>query len=137
MLTFKGDSGRAALTGVFWDPFDVAPAITDLVGGGFSEDEIDAIGVLCGRAPDLTDWLFLNGTRTAGGNFLQRLFCRWSHIAHRPYRTRKPSENRAENAEAAQMHRSPSPGTLRMPVTLPCGNGKGWSSWTKIVEKLD
>ena len=61
MLTFKGDSARAALTGVFWDPFDVAPAITDLVGGGFSEDEIDAIGVLCGRAPDLTDWLFSMG----------------------------------------------------------------------------
>lgn len=34
------------------------------------------------------------------------------------------------------MRRSPLPGT-RMPVTLPCGNGKGWTLWAKIVEKLD
>jgi hypothetical protein len=58
MLNLKGDPARAVLTGLFWNPFDVAHAITDLVGGGLSEDEIDAIGVLCGRAPDLTDWLF-------------------------------------------------------------------------------
>jgi hypothetical protein len=61
MLTLKGNSARAVLTGLFWNPFDVVHAITDLVGGGFSEDEIDAIGALCGRAPDLTDWLFSMG----------------------------------------------------------------------------
>lgn len=61
MLTLQDDSARAVLTGLFWDPYHVAHAITDLVGGGFSEDEIDAIGVLCGLAPDLTDWLFSMG----------------------------------------------------------------------------
>ena len=61
MLTIKADPARAVLTALFWDPFDVADAITDLVGSGFSEEEIDAIGVLCGRAPDLTDWLFSMG----------------------------------------------------------------------------
>jgi hypothetical protein len=61
MLSLEDDPLRAVLTGIFWDPFDAADAITDLVGGGFSEDEIDAIGVLCGRAPDLTDWLFSMG----------------------------------------------------------------------------
>ena len=49
------------LTGLFWDPFDVARAITALIRDGFSEYEIDAIGVLCGRAPDLTDLLFSMG----------------------------------------------------------------------------
>ena len=58
MLAIKGDSAPAALAGVFWDPFHVARAIRDLVGGGFSEDEIDAIGVLYGPAPGFTEWLF-------------------------------------------------------------------------------
>lgn len=57
MLTLKGDSARVVLSGLFLNPFDVAHAITDLVGVGLSE-EIDAIGVLWRRAPDLIDWLF-------------------------------------------------------------------------------
>jgi hypothetical protein len=74
MLTPKGDSARAVLTVLFWDPFDVAHAITVLVGGGFSEDEIDAIGVLCGRAPDLTDWLFAMGLERQDAIFCNDCF---------------------------------------------------------------
>jgi hypothetical protein len=61
MFTIKSNPARAVLTGLFWDPFDVARAITALIRDGFSEYEIDAIGVLCGRAPDLTDLLFSMG----------------------------------------------------------------------------
>jgi len=59
----KGDWARAVIHGLFWGPFDVAHAITESGQYGFSEDEIDAIGALCGRGPNLTDWHFSMGTR--------------------------------------------------------------------------
>jgi hypothetical protein len=74
MLTTEGNPTRAVLTGLFWDPFDVAHAITALVRDGFSEDEIDAIGVLCGHAPDLTDWLFSMGLERQEAMFYNDCF---------------------------------------------------------------
>jgi hypothetical protein len=106
MFTIKSNPARAVLTGLFWDPFDVARAITALIRDGFSEYEIDAIGVLCGRAPDLTDLLFSMGLEGGRDDFLQRLFCRWSYVAHRPHGTRTQSEDCAEYAEAARVYRS-------------------------------
>jgi len=61
MFTSKSNPVPAVLTGLFWDTFGVADAIAALMRGGFSEYEIDALGVLCGRAPDLTDLLFSMG----------------------------------------------------------------------------
>ena len=61
MFASKGDSALAVLTGLVWDTFGMADAIAALKRDGFSEFEIDALGVLCGHAPDLTDVLFSMG----------------------------------------------------------------------------
>ena len=61
MFTSKNNPAPAILTGLLWDTFGMADAISALMQGGFSEYEIDALGVLCGRAPDLTDLLFSMG----------------------------------------------------------------------------
>jgi hypothetical protein len=61
MFPIKSNAGLVVLTALFCDPFDMAHAIAALIRDGFSEYEIDAIGVLCGRAPDLTDSLFSMG----------------------------------------------------------------------------
>ena len=61
------------LTRRFWeDPFDVTHATTDLVGGGFPEDEIDANQRACGRA--FNRLAPLDGTRAAAGNFYNDCF---------------------------------------------------------------
>jgi len=55
------DPAHAVITALFWDPFDAARATAALTKNGFSEWEIEEIGVVCGRAPDLTDSLLSLG----------------------------------------------------------------------------
>jgi hypothetical protein len=69
MLTSRSNHVSAGPTGVFWDPFDVAPVITALIRVGFSEYEIDTIGVLCGPVPDLTEMLFSIGMEKDEASF--------------------------------------------------------------------
>ena len=138
MLTSTGDAARAVLTGLFRDPFDVAQAITDLVGEGFSQDQIDAIGVLCGRAPDLTDWLFAMGLEQQDTIFCNDCFADGATLL--VVRTERGTRARIA-LKAVRRHRRTvrhwlEP--LRMPVTLPCSNGKGGGrerksskSWTE------
>jgi hypothetical protein len=74
MFTSKSNPAPAVLTGLFWDTFGVADAIAALMRGGFSEYEIDALGVLCGRAPDLTDLLFSMGVERERAIFYNDCF---------------------------------------------------------------
>ena len=69
MFTRKSNPAPAVLTGLLWDTFGVADAIAALKRGGFSEYEIDALGVLCGRAPDLTDLLLSMGVERESAIF--------------------------------------------------------------------
>src|ERR1700756_41939 len=74
MFTSKGNPAPAVLTGLLWDTFSVADAIAALMRGGFSEYEIDALGVLCGRAPDLTDLLLSMGVERERAIFYNDCF---------------------------------------------------------------
>jgi hypothetical protein len=46
------------VTGLFWDAFSAASAVTTLLHIGFADDEVDAVGVLGGGSPDLSEFLF-------------------------------------------------------------------------------
>jgi hypothetical protein len=74
MFTSKSNLAPAVLTGLCWDTFDVADAIAALMRNGFSEYEVDALGVLCGRAPDLTDLLFSMGVERERAIFYNDCF---------------------------------------------------------------
>ena len=74
MFTSKSNPAPAVLTGLLWDTFSVADAIAALMRGGFSEYEIDALGVLCGRAPDLTDLLLSMGVERERAIFYNDCF---------------------------------------------------------------
>jgi hypothetical protein len=74
VFTIESNPAPAVLTGLFWDPFDGAHAITTLIRDGFSECETDAIAVLCGRAPDLTDLLFSMGIERGKAIFYNHCF---------------------------------------------------------------
>ena len=74
MFTSKSNPAPAVLTGLLWDTFGVADAIAALKRGGFSEYEIDALGVLCGRAPDLTDLLLSMGVERESAIFYNDCF---------------------------------------------------------------
>src|ERR1700756_2066388 len=47
----------------------------------------------------------LYGRGAGKRDFLQRLFCRWSYVAHRLHKIRKQSTDRAEYYEAARVYR--------------------------------
>ena len=47
------------VTGVFCEPFSAADAIRRLTESGFADDEIDLLGVLSGRPPNLM-WFLRN-----------------------------------------------------------------------------
>ena len=64
----------AVVSGLFWQPFDAANAITALVESGFAEYDIDALGVLSGRARDVTDVLYAMGIARADATFYNECF---------------------------------------------------------------
>ena len=74
MFTSNSDPAQAVLTGLVWDTFGMADAIAALMREGFSEFEIDALGVLCGRAPDLIDVLFSMGVERERAIFYNDCF---------------------------------------------------------------
>jgi hypothetical protein len=74
MFTSKSNPAPTVLTRLPWDAFGVADAIAALMRGGFSEFEIDALGVLCGRAPDLTDLPFSMGVERERAIFYNDCF---------------------------------------------------------------
>ena len=74
MFTSNSEPAPAVLTGLVWDTFGMADAIAALMRGGFTEFEIDALGVLCGHAPDLTDVLFSIGVEREQAIFYNDCF---------------------------------------------------------------
>jgi hypothetical protein len=74
MFNIKSNPAPAVLTGLFWDAFAAADAIAALIRDGFSECEIEALGVLCGRAPDLTDLLLSMGVKRERAIFCNDCF---------------------------------------------------------------
>jgi hypothetical protein len=61
MFGIKDRPAHALVAGLFWEPFDAAKAETALFRSGFADHDIDAIGVLSGRAPDFSGVLFAMG----------------------------------------------------------------------------
>jgi hypothetical protein len=58
VLKNQDGSPKTFVTGLFWDAFSAASAVTTLLHIGFADDEVDAVGVLGGRPPDLSEFLF-------------------------------------------------------------------------------
>jgi hypothetical protein len=50
-------STQTLVTAIFWEAFSAASAATALAGTGFADADIDMLGVLAGRAPDLSGFL--------------------------------------------------------------------------------
>jgi hypothetical protein len=50
MFGDKGGSSPELIIGIFCEPFNATSAIADLLRSGFTEDDIDALGVLEGNA---------------------------------------------------------------------------------------
>lgn len=69
MLGGRGSSSRPQVTGLFWEAFDAASAISALVRSGFAEDDIHALGVLTGGAPIFGDVLLAMGIPRGDANF--------------------------------------------------------------------
>jgi hypothetical protein len=61
MLGWRDSSSRPPVTGLFWEAFDAASAISALVGIGFAEHDIYALGVMSGGAPNIGDVLLAMG----------------------------------------------------------------------------
>jgi hypothetical protein len=53
----QGISAETPVTGIFWEAFSAGSAVTALLSIGFAESDIHAVGVLAGRAPDLSKFL--------------------------------------------------------------------------------
>ncbi|HZR59037.1 MAG TPA: hypothetical protein VFA74_19375 [Terriglobales bacterium] len=58
MFGERGSSSPELVIGIFCEPFNATSAIAELLGHGFTDDDIDALGVLEGHAPYTSDfWL--------------------------------------------------------------------------------
>jgi hypothetical protein len=53
----QGISTPRPITGIFWDALSAGSAMTALSRAGFPDTDVYAVGVLAGRAPDLSDFL--------------------------------------------------------------------------------
>ena len=60
-MTNHNNHSQTLVTGIFCEAFSAADAIRALAESGFAEHEIDLIGVLSGRAPDLSWFLLAMG----------------------------------------------------------------------------
>jgi hypothetical protein len=61
MLGGRDSSSRLPVTALFWEAFDATGAISALMRSGFAENDIYALGVLSGGAPNFGDMLLAMG----------------------------------------------------------------------------
>jgi hypothetical protein len=53
------------VTGIFWEAFNAVSAVTALLSIGFADTDVDAVGVLAGKPPDLRGFLASEGVPQA------------------------------------------------------------------------
>jgi hypothetical protein len=53
----EGIDMQTPITGIFWGALSAGGAVTELLSAGIPETDIDAVGILTGSAPDLSDFL--------------------------------------------------------------------------------
>jgi len=68
------DTSPVVVSGLFWEPFEAANAITALIRSGFAEYDVDALGVLSGRAPDVRNVLYAMGIAREDAIFYNECF---------------------------------------------------------------
>jgi hypothetical protein len=73
MLGETGSSTPTLVTGIFCEAFGAASAIAKLLRSGFADHEIQAVGVLQGHAPAVSEFLLCDWTAEQPGCLLQRL----------------------------------------------------------------
>lgn len=56
MPEFQSSNPQAPVAAIFWEGLSVGDAVTRLLNVGFSDRDVCAVGVLTGRAPDLSDF---------------------------------------------------------------------------------
>jgi hypothetical protein len=54
---FGDISTQMLVSAIFWDAFCAGSAVTALLQIGFADTDVDAVGVLTGRAPDVSGFL--------------------------------------------------------------------------------
>ena len=69
-----GTTWPAHLSAIFWDGFDAMTAIGVLARSGFLMQEICALGILAGSAPDLEPTLLELGLSESESAFCKQLF---------------------------------------------------------------
>jgi hypothetical protein len=65
---------QALVTAIFWEAFSAGSAVAALLGIGFADSDIDAIGVLTGRPPDLSDFLTSIGVPRSDASYYNDCF---------------------------------------------------------------
>lgn len=73
-MRIDGNKGPSHLSVVFWDGFDAMNAIAALARSGFSAQEVSALGVLTGSAPELEPELLQLGLSKSESAGLKQLF---------------------------------------------------------------
>lgn len=73
-MNLEGNKTTTHVTVVFWDGFDAMNAIGALARSGFSTQEILALGVLAGSAPDLEQALLELGISQSESALFKQLF---------------------------------------------------------------
>jgi hypothetical protein len=74
MRNYEDIGTETFVTAIFWEPFSAGNAITALLGIGFADTDIDAIGVLEGQAPDLRGFLASLGLPPADATYYNDCF---------------------------------------------------------------
>jgi hypothetical protein len=70
----QGISSQTLVTAIFWDAFGAGSAVTALLRSGFAESDVHVVGVLGGRAPDLTQFFLSMGITVVDATYYNSCF---------------------------------------------------------------
>ena len=61
MFRVRGSNSPSLVTGILWDAFSAGGIISELLRSGFADHDVNAIGVLEGHAPAVSEFLLAIG----------------------------------------------------------------------------
>jgi hypothetical protein len=74
MFRVRGSNSPSLVTGIFWDAFSAGGIISELLRSGFADHDVNAIGVLEGHAPAVSEFLLAIGLRSDVAAFYSDCF---------------------------------------------------------------
>ena len=74
MPTFQNSEPQSPVTAIFWEGLSVGEAVDRLLRVGFSDCDVSAVGVLAGRAPDLSEFFASHCIPADQSNYFNECF---------------------------------------------------------------